>query len=130
MFYVLYVPIQTRVSLPIDLRVRLFVYFSVEVCLFVCFFVFYSIATETQICLLSAMSCISEKQIRTSVEGLPWRAWRPTSPRWSSRTGLSSPAGTRSRFKSRKTSCASAFLSSRARPYWKYFKERPSHHLR
>ena len=67
------------------------------VCLFrsVCFLVssFYSTATETRIPLLSTISCCSKEQLRFSVERSPWRAWRPTTPRQSSRTAPSSPAG-------------------------------------
>ena len=95
-FYLLYIPTPTPASLSVGLPVRLFVLFvcsGLFVSVFLCFlqcsnrdsgssFIYYSL----------------QEQMRVSVEWSPWRAWRPITPRWSSRTAPSLPAGTRSRF--------------------------------
>ena len=80
-FYILYIPTQTRASLSVGLPARLFVCLFRSVCFFV--FVFYSTATETRVRLLSTIFIYYSlrEQIRFSVEWSPWRAWRPTTPR-------------------------------------------------
>ena len=106
----------------------------------VCFF---STATETQVRLLytiysnlqcsdrdsgsSSISYSLQEQTRCGVEWPPCRAWRPTKPRRSSRIAPSLPAGTRSRFKNTRASCASACHSA-AWLYSKFSEARPRHH--
>ena len=63
-----------------------------------------------------------------SVEWSSWRAWRRTTPKRSSRTDRSLPAGARMRFTNTRASCASACLST-ASPCSRCFRARPSHHL-
>ena len=83
LLYLPYVPTQTRASLSVGLPVRSFVCLYTSVCFFVS--LVYSTATETQIPLLSTISCASKEPSRRSVERSPRRAWRPTTSRQSSR---------------------------------------------
>ena len=125
-FYILYIPTQTRASLSVGLPARLFVCLFRSVCFFVSLFLCFLHYSDRD----SGSSFIYyslQEQIRFSVEWSPWRTWRPTTPRRSSRTAPSLLAGTRSRFKNTRGSCVSACLST-AWPYSKCFKARPSHH--
>ena len=68
-----------------------------------------------------------QEHIRVIVELWPLRAWRPKTPKRSSRTAPTLPAGIRSHLKKIRATCASACLST-AMPYSNCFKARPSHH--
>ena len=98
-FYPLYIQTLTRASLSVGLPVHLCVCLFRSVCFFVSLFLCFLHYSDRD----SGSSFIYyslQEQIRFSVEWSPWRAWRPTTPRQSSRTAPSLPAGTRSRFNS------------------------------